>query len=84
MATLPGTEIARSELARKLYLDNHNNETFKLLVLGKTPHVKLTELESIWISKLRTSKLDGLNSRVDQYALCTGITKFSRHTLFFV
>ena len=49
------------------------NQTFKFVVLSHSSPVKLNELESIWISKLRTSEPDGLN-RVDPCALRTGVT----------
>ena len=64
------------ESALKIHLDSHNstfNQTFKFVVLSHSSPEKLNELESIWISKLRTSEPDGLN-RVDPCALRTGVT----------
>ena len=64
------------ESALKIHLDSHNstfNQTFKFVVLSHSSPEKLNELESIWISRLRTSEPDGLN-RVDPCALRTGVT----------
>ncbi len=64
------------ESALKIHLDFYNstfNQTFKFVVLSHSSPEKLNELESIWISKLRTSEPDGLN-RVDPCALRTGVT----------
>lgn len=64
------------ESALKSHLDLHKtkfNQSFKFLVLSKTSPDKLTESETIWISRLGTSEPEGLN-RVDPCALRTGIT----------
>ena len=64
------------ESALKSHLVLHGinfNQAFKFIVLSKISPEKLTELESIWISKIRTSEPNGLN-RVDPCALHTGIT----------
>ena len=61
-------------LTSNLVLQGINfNQAFKFVVLSETSPEKLTELESIWISKLRTSERNGLN-RVDPCALRTAIT----------
>ena len=55
---------------------SHNstfNQTFKFVVLSNFSPEKFNELESIWISKLRTSEPDGLN-RVDPFTLRTSVT----------
>ena len=64
------------ESALKSHLVLHGinfNQAFKFVVLSKISPEKLTELESIWISKICTSEPNGLN-RVNPCALRTGIT----------
>ena len=75
VTALLDTETTRSRLHLVLHGINFN-QAFKFVVLSKTSPEKLTELESMWISKLRTSEPNGLN-RVDPCALRTASL---RHT----